>query len=192
MMELFYDESHFTNWVNMLGKRVSDKLSCVSLTRQDWDDLRQEVVLGALKGYAKRESVQGDIRGYVYKSAYHQGMKFILFRVYKVQDNERIVSNQFLSDMADEFLEIESEFKPAPDFVIGVSELTDFFLEIRKKRGERGLKAAERDARICWLLMRGYKQKEVAEKVNLPIHDVGHYRSEIAKRLKLVIENSGD
>ena len=62
------------------------------------------------------------------------------------------------------------------------------FLAARKKQGERGIRAAARDARIVQLITLGYNTRGIAQEMGMKEGTVKRYRSEIRKRLRGMLQ----
>ena len=61
--------------------------------------------------------------------------------------------------------------------------LFDLLLASRKKRGQRGAAASQRDVRIVALLVGGFNNEGIGLELGMSAHDVAHYRREIQNRL---------
>lgn len=62
-------------------------------------------------------------------------------------------------------------------------ELFKLLLASRKKRGQRGSAASERDVRIIAMVVAGYSNDGIGLEMACSAHDVAHYRRQIQNRL---------
>lgn len=143
----------------------------VDLTEMDREDLEQS----AAEGFCKALNKKPGNEFYAWKAANNQCLKAMLVDIFgknpiTVNLDESIITPELPNNQLKPFIDRQ--------------ELTQLFLSKRKKKGDRGLKAAQRDAHICYLIMQGANNAGVAQELGIPEHDVRSYRSRIQKMLQ--------
>ncbi len=114
--------------------------------------------------------------GYLYRAAYNQ-----MLRDYWRQ--RRADALRFAGELDANVLQIlrQHDARSLSDDL--VDELFELFLQSRKKRGQRGALASQRDVRIVSLLVAGYNNEGIGLELGIDAHDVAHYRRQIQNRL---------
>lgn len=114
--------------------------------------------------------------GYLYRSAYNQ-----MVRDYWRQRHAD--AHRFAGELDAAQLGVLR----APDARQLSDDLADalfnMFLASRKKRGQRGVAASERDVHIVALLVAGFSNEGIGLELGVDAHDVAHYRRQIQNRL---------
>jgi hypothetical protein len=73
----------------------------------------------------------------------------------------------------------------ADDFIDrNLAEIQALLLELRSKKGMRGLSAASRDVQIIRLASIGWSDREIADEMRMPLNHIKKYRQSIVKNLK--------
>ena len=150
-------------WV---ARNVEARLNLI-LTKEDIEDLSQEAAIGFEETKTRDEPVQ-------WQAAKNKAFDYALKNFIKQVD---------IIEMIDEIIEDEDEDYNPFDFESHREKILILLVELRKKRGNRGLKIAQKEVRILELLLRGASNKEIAKKMNVSSGTIRKLRSNIRKRL---------
>lgn len=151
-------------------RRKTESKFDADLTQMDREDLEQSAAEGIVRGIKRKP----DNDPYIWQAGSNQCLKAVLVDIF---------GRNPITTSLNEALEVpelpDSQTAPFVDEL----DLIQLFLNDRNKKGERGLRAAERDAKICRLLMQGTNNAGIAQELGIPEHDVRSYRSRIRKTL---------
>lgn len=155
-----------------------------------FDDMAQDAFLRLFT--MKSEQAQKG-SAYCFRAAYYAALEsfFILSFGYSDHNGKEkmILAIPLLFDPP-VFDEEDQEILPFFEREETAEALVNLFLEIRKKRGKRGLKSAVRDANICLLATRGMANADIADILGISAENVKVYRQQIRRKLRRILEEN--
>lgn len=125
-----------------------------------------EGVYGILKAI-QQNPTKTNFQGFLYLSARYQILKYLFrnrLKKHGYQNELKLNANSW-------FIERE------PD------KIFNLLYSVRKKKGNRGLKAATKDFQILMLLVQGWERWEIAQELGLKPSHVTDYRKKLRKKL---------
>ncbi|MBD0265536.1 MAG: sigma-70 family RNA polymerase sigma factor [Tolypothrix sp. Co-bin9] len=133
--------------------------------KANFDDLASEGVYGILKAVNSKPEIANH-PAYMYGCARQQILKYL----FRNRLKKRGFQNEAKLNRQSSFIERE------PD------KIFEFLINIRKKKGNRGLQAAIRDLQILLLVAAGWKNHQIGLELGLPASHVRDYRKAMRKR----------
>jgi hypothetical protein len=153
------------------------------LLPEDWQECQREAVAHMCL-YAVKKPHLSENRKYMFVIGCCRIKEFLFGKHHKL--NMSILSNgncQF-EKVEGWLLKPESKFQ-SDDFIDrNLEEIQQLFLNLRKKKGSRGLSAVSRDIQIIKLSSLGWSDREIADEMKMPLNHVKKYRQSIIKKLK--------
>lgn len=152
-----------------------------------YEDMRQAAASAILDTY---QSGQNDA-GYLWRVGYLSALQEFFFMKMEKKTHDTHEPGIKIVSLPEYFAT-----KPAdgvPTFVEeNFDKVVDLFLDARKKKGQRGERAALRDATICLLVERGSTNREIGEILGIPAEHVKVYRQKIRNVLASNVMPEGE
>lgn len=188
--------------INNLGIGVANRIRNIfgHINDQDWEDIAQTASAYAVYLIQKHKA-EGFVPETPYKLYFSYALKRGFQTWWKMQgtNQERVDKgkpiNVSFSDLIPEdepdFDILEREFGVVDRYdFFKFEDIKTVFKEQRKRQGgTRAELAAERDARLVWLLYLGYNNQEISEILNMSYETVKSYRKRIKSALREMVNS---
>lgn len=172
-----------------IGVRIALNKLCIDYNDCNFTaDMKQAAMMKIWQISKKIENIEYPER-YLKKVAMNASLDEYFKLRFEVKIHERTEGNTLviLSDV--QLAAQYEENTPILEESIGMEKLIEFFYENRKKRGERGLRAAIQDANICILIERSCDNATIADILNISKDYVKQTRYRIRRKLEEINEN---